>query len=153
MLLTLTREMKVKTAWLIISVIVGGCSIQQPRPYPDTQSLLNAPPPQTRRELSQQCNYLRQEIALQRTKESTAAITLPGTTLLSIQDEALQNIAALTKKYKKLGCDDISNEPEPPTTPQEIGNYIDICMEKCKQYTDRTPEQCFDSCKQPPKMR
>jgi len=131
-------------------VILGGCAAQQPGPYPDTASLLNAPPPQSREELSQQCIYLHQEILLQRTKEDTASVIIPNTTILSEQQEASRNIAALEAKSAELGCDKLANDKNQPDTIKELGTYIDMCMAKCKQYTNRTPEQCFDSCKQPP---
>ena len=50
----------------------------------------------------------------------------------------------------KLGCDAALNEQDKPATTQEndsYGSHIDACMAKCKQYTNRTPEECFDSCK------
>ena len=142
------KYMKVIKGWLLATlVILEGCAFQQTSPYPDVASLLNAPSPKNRQELTQQCMYLRQEIGFQRTKESTASTTLPGTTILNIQNEASRNIAALKARATKLGCDAVSNEQDQPTSTKETGNYIDMCMAKCKQYTNRTPEQCFDSCK------
>ena len=109
--------MKIRKAWLQTALaIMAGCAIQQQSPYPDVASLLNAPPPQNRQELYQQCIFLRQEMVFQRTKEGTAAITLPGTTLLSIQDEALRNIAALKEKSAKLGCNAVFTEHDKPAT-------------------------------------
>ena len=147
-LIALPRERKVIQICLLAAIaILVGCAAQLPSPYPDAASLLNAPPPQNRQELTQRCIYLHQEILLQRTKEDTAGIVLPGTTLLSMQQEASRNIAALEARATKLGCDAVSNEQDQPTMTKETGNYIDMCMAKCKQYTNRTPEQCFDSCK------
>ncbi|MEJ2566881.1 MAG: hypothetical protein P8164_15055 [Gammaproteobacteria bacterium] len=140
--------MKVIKVWVLTMLaILNGCAFQQTSPHPDVGSLLNAPPPQNREEFAQQCARLRQEIGFQRTKESTAATTLPGTTILNIQDEASRNIAALTAKYNKLGCNTVFKAQRKPAVPLEYGNYIDMCMAKCKQYTNRTPEQCFDACK------
>ena len=140
--------MKVIKLWLPAAlVLLGGCAAQQPSPYPNVASLLNAPPPQNRQELALQCSFLRQEIKLQRTKEDVATVTLPGTTLLSAQDEASRNFDALKAKAAKLGCDKVPDEPDRPAAAQETGDYIDMCMAKCKQHTNRTPEQCFDSCK------
>ena len=138
-----------------ISAVLAGCAAHVPSPYPDVTALLNAPPPQTRQELAQRCIYLRQEILLQRTKEDTASIVLPNTTLLSDQQDAARNIAALKAKSADLGCDKLPDKQSrpaiapsaTPATSEDIGSYIDICMAKCKQYTSRTPEECFDSCK------
>ena len=142
------REMNYRKAWLLIAIaILAGCAAQQPSPYPDAASLLNAPLPRDQRELARQCLYLRQEIAIQKTKASTAATTQPGTTILIIQNDAERNIAALTQRSNNLGCDNIIDAQSGPTPVEDKGNYIDMCMAKCKQYTSRTPEQCFDSCK------
>jgi hypothetical protein len=146
--IVLPRVMTGIKAWLLASIaILAGCAAQRTSPYPDVASALSAPLPQNDQELTRQCDYLRQEIAQQRTIESTAATTLPGTTILSIQEEASQNIAALMAKSAKLGCDAVFNAKSEPTATQEYGAHIDTCMAKCKQYTSRTPEQCFDSCK------
>jgi hypothetical protein len=148
-----------KICLLGVIAVAAGCAMQQPSPYRDVASLLNAPPPQTHEELAQQCTYLRQEIAQQRTVASTAPRVSPGITILSIQDQASRNIAALAAKSASLGCDEApAAQSKPATLPtplpvplpapiQEKGDYIDLCMAKCKQYTNRTPEQCFDSCK------
>jgi hypothetical protein len=140
--------MKASKVWLLgAAVILAGCAAQQTGPYRDVSSLLNAPPPQTYEELTQQCIYLRQEIAQQRTIASTDAIVLPGTTILSIQEKASRNIAALTTRYINIGCNKSFSSQDKPATKEGDGDYIDLCMAKCKQYTNRTPEQCFDSCK------
>jgi hypothetical protein len=146
--IALPRGMKSIKVWLLASIaILTGCATQRTSPYPDVASLLNAPLPQNDQELTRQCDYLRQEIAQQRTVESTATTTLPGTTILSIQEGASRNIAALTARSAKLGCDAAFNAKSEPAATQEYGSHIDTCMAKCKQYTSRTPEQCFDSCK------
>ena len=140
--------MKATKVWLMgVIAAVAGCAVQQPSPYSDVASLLNAPPPQTHEELAQRCMYLRQEIAQQRTIASTAPRVSPGVTILSIQEQASRNIAALTARYASLGCNEAPVMQGKPATPQDKGDYIDLCMAKCKQYTSRTPEQCFDSCK------
>lgn len=137
----------IKVRLLAALVILGGCSINAPNPYTDATSLLNAPPPQTREELAQRCNYIYQEILFQHTKVATASLEMPRVTLLNDQQEAMRNVDALKKKYTGLGCDELKKAQSQPTTTEEYGNHIDTCMAKCKQYTARTPEQCFDSCK------
>ena len=140
--------MKVFKVWLLGTLsILAGCAAQQASPYPDLASLLNAPLPQNRQELTKQCFYLQRKISQQRAFESTAATTQPGTTILIIQNDAERNIAALTQRSNNLGCDNIIDAQSGPTPVEDKGNYIDMCMAKCKQYTSRTPEQCFDSCK------
>ena len=140
--------MKVINVWLLaVLVLLSGCATHQASPYPDVAALLNAPPPQNRGELIQQCIYLHQEIKLQRTKEDVATATLPGTTLLSARDEASHNFDALMARAIKLDCDAVLVEQDNPGKIPETDNYIDMCMAKCKQYTTRSPEQCFDSCK------
>ena len=140
--------MKAINVWLLGAIaVLAGCADQQFSPYPDVASLLSAPLPQSRRELDQQCTFLRQEIAQQRTIESTDANVFPRTTILSIQQKASRNVAALMSRSAKIGCDAVFNTQSKPAAAQEYGDYIDTCMAKCKQYTARTPEQCFDSCK------
>jgi hypothetical protein len=150
--ITFPRDRKVIHICLLPALaVLAGCATQVPSPYPDVTSLLNAPPPQDRQEQAQRCIYLHQEILLQRNKEDAASIMLPNTTLLSAQQEASRNIAALKAKSADLGCDTPTYAPNQPATTKDIGDYIDVCMAKCKQYTSRTPEQCFDSCKFIPK--
>ena len=140
--------MRAIKVWLLgTAAFLAGCAAQQAGPYRDVSSLLNAPPPQTFEELTQQCTYLRQEIAQQRTIASTDAVVLPGTTILSIQEKASGNIDALTTRSLSIGCNKVFNSQDKPAAKQENGNYIDLCMAKCRQYTSRTPEECFDSCK------
>ena len=139
--------MKAIKVWLLaVLVILGGCSIDAPNPYANTAALLNAPPPQTREELSQQCKNIYQEILFQHTKVATASLEMPRVTLLNDQQEAMRNVDALQKKYAALGCDALKKGTSQPITTEEYGKHIDTCVAKCKQYTERTPEQCFDSC-------
>ena len=140
--------MKNHKAWSLAALILlGGCAAQQSNPYPDVASLLNAPPPRNHDELTLLCTHLRQEMKMQRTKENIASVAIPGTTLMSAQDEATHNFDALKAKSDKLGCDEVPDEQEKPAEAHKSGDYIDMCMAKCKQYTSRTPEQCFDACK------
>jgi len=137
----------IKVCLLGALAAVAGCVMQQPSPYRDVESLLNAPPPQTHEELAQQCIFLRQEIAQQHTIASTAPSVSPGITILSIQEQAARNIAALKAKSAGLGCDETFSAQGKPAAAPKNEDYMDWCMAKCKQYTSRTPEQCFDSCK------
>jgi len=139
--------MRFGKGWLLgVTVIVVGCA-QQPRNDSPPPALLYGPPPQTAQELVQRCADIREEIAFQRTIESTAPMVSPGITILNIQEKALKNIAALEAKAAGLGCDGALSRQRSGLKAHGDGDYFDVCMAKCRQYTDRTAEQCFDSCK------
>jgi hypothetical protein len=40
----------------------------------------------------------------------------------------------------------IEPEEKPPVQAGSTPNSFDLCFSRCRQYTDRTKEQCFDSC-------
>jgi len=139
--------MRFGKSWLLGAlVIVAGCA-QHPRNDSPPPALLYGPPPQTAQELVQRCADLREEIAFQRTIESTAQMVSPGITILNIQEKALKNIAELEARAASLGCDGAPSRKQTGPKAHGDGDYFDLCMAKCKQYTDRTAEQCFDSCK------
>ena len=58
--------------------------------------------------------------------------------------------AALASRASEVGCAAaFSNAPAPQAAPPSApaGMSFDECFQKCKQYTSRTNEECFDSCK------
>jgi hypothetical protein len=62
--------------------------------------------------------------------------------------------AALASRAADVGCTAaFSNAPAiqavPSPAPQQ-GMSFDECFQKCKQYTSRSNEQCFDSCRSAP---
>jgi len=66
--------------------------------------------------------------------------------------------AALASRAADVGCAAaFSNAPQAQPAPSAAGAAVpagamsfDECFQKCKQYTSRTNEQCFDSCRSTP---
>lgn len=51
-----------------------------------------------------------------------------------------QRIAEIRARLNELHCD----KPPPTTTVADAA--FDSCYNRCRKYTDRTKEQCFDTC-------
>jgi len=108
----------------------------------------NMPTPSTDDARRQQCTYIRSEIAKQHGIGDTALST-EGSIYLSPMEAAAvraavrQNVAALESKAADIQCSSaFSNAP----VRNDQSNF-DQCFSRCKQYTNRTKEQCFDACK------
>ncbi|MCG6933833.1 MAG: hypothetical protein LJE57_09340 [Gallionella sp.] len=41
---------------------------------------------------------------------------------------------------------DVASQPKPAAQAAPASNSFDLCFSRCRQYTDRTKDQCFDAC-------
>jgi hypothetical protein len=89
---------------------------------------MNRPLPVTEGEKQQECCWLRGEIARQRG--------------LGGYGTAMQDLATLESRASKVGC------PAALQTgaPEASGRNFDTCFARCKQFTNRSNDVCFDFC-------
>jgi len=110
------------------------------------------------------------DIKIRRLKETppTDVFSLHNTQIITpfqFKSEGASQVKALEDEARRKGCYSIRNAPsvtpppaiKSPSLPsiprvQEENNPVprlnfEACFSKCKSYTSRTNEQCFDSCK------
>jgi hypothetical protein len=101
-----------------------------------------------------ECGWIRQEaarlqsalIASEQMMNSQVQTNLTPIYRAALRGQYQQAGAALETRAADVGCTAaFSNAPAPPA--QQQGMSFDECFQKCKQYTSRTNEQCFDACK------
>jgi hypothetical protein len=118
-----------------IAFALTGCSTP---PIPTEYDLvMQRPKPATAEAQQQECAWL--ETSQQRQKSLAtyiAATSTYPTMAVAYQDAAQRNLAVLHSRSQAIAC----QAAAPSNTP------FDACMARCRQYTDRTKDQCFDSC-------
>jgi hypothetical protein len=60
------------------------------------------------------------------------------------QTMAQRNVAALESRAADIQCTAAFSSA--PAAAPASGQSFDQCFARCQQYTDRTKDQCFDSC-------
>jgi len=122
---------KLTTATLVLvclSALGGGCSTAEKKAPTYAEQVMNRPLPATEGEKLQECYWLRGEMARQRA--------------LGGYGSAMQDLATLESRASKVGC---------PTTlgtdaPGASGRNFDACFARCKQFTNKSNDACFDFC-------
>jgi len=114
---------------LCLSTLGGGCGTTDKRGPTYTDQVMNRPLPVSEAEKQQECCWLRGEIARQR------ALGGYGT--------ATQDLATLESRASKVGC---SGTDAQTGAPEASGRNFDACFAKCKQFTNRSNDVCFDLC-------
>jgi hypothetical protein len=106
-------------------------------------SVLARPTPGTDQERVAECGWIRSEIARQQSAgQAGASIASAPAMGVAFQAAARKNIAALESRASNIQCTAaFSNTPA-----VRPGQPFDQCFARCQQYTDRTKNQCFDSC-------
>jgi hypothetical protein len=92
---------------------------------------MNRPLPVTEAEKQQECCWLRGEMARQR------ALGGYGT--------ATQDLATLESRASKAGCAALRTDAQ-TGAPAAGGSNFDTCYMKCKQFTNKSNDVCFDLC-------
>jgi hypothetical protein len=107
-------------------------------------SVLNRPLPRDNDERIRECNWIRAEIVKQQNVVTVARTTLTNPLAVAqVQVVAQQNVAALESRAANIQCSAAFSNAPVPNSPS---SSFDQCFTRCRQYTDRTKEQCFDAC-------
>lgn len=129
---------------IIASIFIYSCettSAQQNGPgywdLPTTHRM-----PANEQERQEECARIRQEMARVQSwvDGGIRMFTMPQQQALIIQ-RGNQNMAALENRAAQVGCTKAFTD-----APASKELSFDACFEKCKKYTTRTNEECFDSC-------
>jgi hypothetical protein len=132
------------------------------------QSLLDRPLPDSDQGRAMQCDRVAYEISQQRLRgNDPVAMATDPFNAAKKREEAAHAIVALDARQKQLHCDDLpaSARMAPPASPvpapaagsptpaspaaaapMDADAGFDRCFKRCRQYTDRSKEQCFDTC-------
>jgi hypothetical protein len=107
------------------------------------ESVASRPMPVTDQDRMSECNWIRSEIARQQSlSQASAAVATSPLMAVAFQATTRNNISALESRASNVRCTAaFSNAPAAPA-----GQSFDQCFARCQQYTDRTKNQCFDSC-------
>jgi hypothetical protein len=107
-----------------------------------TESLSQRPLPTDEQAKSQECAWIRSEIARMQIISAYSVTNQYG---FLIQATAHKNIAALENRAALLRCGAAFSTTH-VIEKQDSTSPIDECIKACKENTNRTPEQCFDAC-------
>jgi hypothetical protein len=131
----------IKLTVILVIVILAGCSNQPTQDYAD--SVLNRPMPTSDNQKMQECTWIRGEIARQQSIGAIAPMQASSPMMgMVFRAKAQQNVAALESRAANIQCNAAFSNAPATTTPTSF----ESCFARCKQYTERTKEQCFDSC-------
>ena len=128
--------MKRMSAISCLILAVGACSSPPPRIPTEYDVVLARPKPATPDAQQQECSWIETSLARQKTLANyvTATSTYPATAL-AYQDATQRNMAVLQSRAQAISCQAAATSAP-----------FDQCFARCRQFTDRTKEQCFDSC-------
>jgi hypothetical protein len=130
-----------------------------------TQELLDHPVPASEHDRAMECGRLIGEVAQQR-KVGTDVPSMAEApfTSAATREEAARTVKSLEARESELHCADVpasayavpatpapapaavAAPAAPRLTPAEADAVFDRCFQRCRQYTDRSKEQCFDVC-------
>ncbi len=125
-------------AMLLVSTLIlalVGCASEKRIPT-EYDLVLTRPKPATPDAQQQECAWI--ETSMQRQKSLAsyvAATSTYPTTAVAYQDSTQRNMAVLNSRAQQINCQAAAT-----------GAPFDQCFARCRQYTDRTKEQCFDAC-------
>jgi hypothetical protein len=111
------------------------------------EQVADRPMPQTEQERQEECGFLRSEIARQETLGQVGG-TMATTPLMTVavQAKARNNIATLESRAAEVQCTAAFSNVPVSSAPVSTKPNFDECFSHCRKYTDRTKEQCFDTC-------
>jgi len=109
------------------------------------EAVLNRPMPADDDARMRECTWIRSEIARQQGLAGVGAtIATSPLQAVAYQSIAQQHIAVLESRASNVRCTAaFSNAPAAPVPTKQS---FDQCFARCLQYTDRTKDQCFDTC-------
>jgi hypothetical protein len=122
--------MKIMAALLVLVL----CACSTPRPPSEYDVVMQRPKPVNEDARRQECSWIATSLERQKTLASYVAATSTYPDIaLAHQDAAQRNMAVLQSRAQAINC-------------QAGGLAFDECFARCTQYTQRSKEQCFDSC-------
>jgi len=125
------QRMAAALVLVCLGALGGGCATTEKKGPTYAEQVLNRPLPVTEGEKQQECCWLRGEIARQR------ALGGYGT--------ATQDLATLESRASKAGCAALRTDAQTGAPPASGSNY-DTCYMRCKQFTNKSNDVCFDLC-------
>jgi len=129
---------------LILASLVAACARLQGEDH--VQELLSRPPPSSEQNRAFECAKLIWEASRQKAigNDAVASVEDPFNAAKK-RDAAARAVMALNARQRELRCSEIpaSANTEPPA---DADASFDRCFKRCRQYTDRSKEQCFDVC-------
>lgn len=145
----------------VLAAVLTGCGALQRQDA--VQQTLSRPAPADAQHLSQDCagiaSLLERQAAVR--DDKAAAVEDPFEHEKARRAAEL-NIAALRSRQKALDCASapppVADAPAPAapaaaapasapaSSAAQADAGFDRCFERCRRYTDRTKEQCFDTC-------
>jgi hypothetical protein len=124
------------------SCIVLALSACASKPPSDYDVVLKRPRPPTDEARRMECTWIETTLARERGLASYATENaISPMTAIAHQDAAQRNVAVLEGRAKRLAC----GAPAAAKAAAATGPF-DQCFSRCKQYTGRNNDQCFDTC-------
>ena len=125
------QRMAAALVLVCLGALGGGCATTEKKGPTYAEQVMNRPLPVTEGEKQQECCWLGGEIARQR------ALGGYGT--------AMQDLATLESRASKAGCAALRTDARTGAPPASGSNY-DTCFMRCKQFTNKSNDVCFDLC-------
>jgi hypothetical protein len=134
--------MKLRT--VALSCIVLALSACASRPPSDYDVVLKRPRPPTDEARRMECTWLETTLARERGLAGYATENaISPMTAIAHQDLAQRNVAVLESRSKRIACGAPAATKASGAAPS---GPFDQCFSRCKQYTGRNNDQCFDVC-------
>jgi hypothetical protein len=132
-----------RTPAAISLVVLALCACASKPPPSDYDPILARPNPSTYDAQQQECSWIETALARQKSQASYVAATA-ATPMIAIanQDAAQRNMAVLEARATRINCRPAMAFP---TSAQSRFSF-DECFARCRQYTGRSNDQCFDAC-------
>lgn len=129
---------------LAVFLFLFGCATESGTRGPSyAESLSSRSLPSNDEERIQECSWIRSEIARQQGLAEHFMSRAPSVQYVMLfRAEARNRIAALESRASNVQCTAAFSNSPPASSKQTF----DQCFKRCQQYTNRTKEQCFDSC-------
>jgi len=137
-----------KYAAAAMSCIVLALCACASTPPSDYDLVLARPSPSTDEARLQECAWIETSLARQKSLATYAAMSAasPMTAIVN-QDLAQRNMAVLEAGAARINCRaEFPGAALFPASAQQARISFDQCFMRCRQYTGRSNEQCFDAC-------
>jgi hypothetical protein len=146
---------------LILASLMAGCA--RLKSEDRMQELLDRPMPSSEQSRVSECARLTGETSRQKAIGTDAvAMAEDPFNAAKKREAAARAVKALDARQTELRCSEVpaSAYSTPPADPNPVGTTptpanlapveadasFDRCFSRCRRYTDRTKEQCFDVC-------
>ncbi len=130
------KVMKTYIFILVLSILFFSCAHK----LSYIERLSQRPLPTDEQSKSQECGWIRSEIARMQSRIAYLATTKYH----GLQAKARKNIAALNSHAADVRCRAAFSDTH--IIEKNNSPSIDECIKACKENTNRTSEQCFDAC-------